>query len=198
MAQTASPDLQTTARSAPETPTYEATEKTVDVCKAIGRNIQRVRRSHGMDAAEFAEAMTEAGHKMSITTVSRLENGHRGVGVDELLAAAYVLGTSPLALVYPAPGESLDIGGGVSVGGDEAGDWFVHAAHPREDVDGAQFAALEPPALRAIRSELREMDEKREKVERTLGRLGEVIGLLTPEDLETFQAVLRGRREDDK
>lgn len=54
-----------------------------------------------MDLRTFAEKVKEAGRAMSASALSKVENGDRRVDVDDLTVFAYILGTTPAALLTP-------------------------------------------------------------------------------------------------
>lgn len=141
----------------------------MDVHRAIGRNVQRLRREQGMDPETFIAALADAGLEVSVTTLSRLENGHRGIKVDDLLALAYTLGTSPLALVLPPEDDVLEM---PDASWEEAPglhgvpralvrDWWVHEDHPRFEVTPEALSLQDVPESAARLKELKELHELR-------------------------------------
>ncbi len=54
-----------------------------------------------MDLRTFAERIKESGRAMSASALSKVENGDRRVDVDDLTVFAYILGTTPAALLTP-------------------------------------------------------------------------------------------------
>lgn len=66
------------------------------------RRLYELRKSKGLSGAAVAERMTQLGVHWDRNTVAKLESGRRvSINVDELLALAYALGESPLALLLP-------------------------------------------------------------------------------------------------
>ena len=63
----------------------------------VARNVRRVREMRGMSLARLATAL---GWK-SRNTAHQLENGHRSITVDELLALAMALHVAPAVLLVP-------------------------------------------------------------------------------------------------
>lgn len=76
----------------------------------VAQNIRRARQSIGMDLRTLSEKLTEAGRKLSVSGVSKVELGDRRVDVDDLTAIAYALGTTPATLLAPPEGESAFTG----------------------------------------------------------------------------------------
>ncbi|MEU8838057.1 helix-turn-helix transcriptional regulator [Streptomyces roseus] len=66
------------------------------------RAIERLRTSRGFAQRELAARVTELGHPMTNTMLSRIERTRRRCDVDDLVAIAAALGVSPLALLQPA------------------------------------------------------------------------------------------------
>lgn len=67
----------------------------------VAGNVRRARQAIGMDLRTFADQVKQAGRAMSASALSKLENGDRRVDVDDLTVFAYVLQTSPAALLSP-------------------------------------------------------------------------------------------------
>lgn len=57
-----------------------------------------------MDLRTFADRIKETGRAMSASALSKIENGDRRVDVDDLTVFAYILRTTPAALLTP-PGD---------------------------------------------------------------------------------------------
>lgn len=76
--------------------------------KHVAANLRTARQAIGMDVRTAAKRMTEAGRKIAPSGISKIENGDRRVDVDDLTALAYVLNTTPAALLTPpAPSVTL-------------------------------------------------------------------------------------------
>jgi transcriptional regulator with XRE-family HTH domain len=86
--------------------------------------------------------MGELGQPLGITGLSKIENGKRGVDLDELVAMAKALGVPPLALLFPLGHERLiELFPGVSVQTWDAAKWFSGEAHfPGSDDDVGETA----------------------------------------------------------
>ena len=73
--------------------------------QAVRRLIARYRLARGMNQTDLAREVTKLGASMRQTTVSKIEDGTRKVGVDELLAIAAALDVSPIMLMIPVDQE---------------------------------------------------------------------------------------------
>lgn len=67
----------------------------------VAANIRAARQAIGMDLRTMSDALEAAGRKLSPSGISKLENGERRVDVDDLTVIAYLLRTSPAALLTP-------------------------------------------------------------------------------------------------
>lgn len=70
----------------------------------VAANMRAARQAIGMDLRTFAEQVKDAGRAMSASALSKIENGDRRVDVDDLIVFAYVLRTTPAALLAPPDG----------------------------------------------------------------------------------------------
>jgi len=68
---------------------------------AVAQNIARARKSLGWTLLDLENALTTAGHRISLSALSKIENRSRKVDVDDLMAIAVVLDVSPAALLLP-------------------------------------------------------------------------------------------------
>jgi transcriptional regulator with XRE-family HTH domain len=72
---------------------------------AVGRrvadNIKRIRASHGVDQSDLARRLTQAGQPLRVSAISKAEQADRRVDVDDLVALAVALGTTPNRLLFP-------------------------------------------------------------------------------------------------
>ena len=76
----------------------------------VAANIRAARQAIGMDLRTMSDALGAAGRKLSPSGISKLENGDRRVDVDDLTVIAYLLRTSPAALLTP-PDEQTTLTG---------------------------------------------------------------------------------------
>jgi transcriptional regulator with XRE-family HTH domain len=67
----------------------------------LSENLRRARSGIGMDLRTFADRIKATGRMMSAAALSKIENGDRRVDVDDLTVFAYILGTTPAALLTP-------------------------------------------------------------------------------------------------
>ncbi|HEY0246625.1 MAG TPA: helix-turn-helix transcriptional regulator [Gryllotalpicola sp.] len=76
----------------------------------VATNIRAARQAIGMDLRTMSDALDAAGRKLSPSGISKLENGDRRVDVDDLTVIAYLLRTSPAALLTPPEGQTTFTG----------------------------------------------------------------------------------------
>lgn len=76
----------------------------------VANNIRTARQAIGMDLRTLSDGMAQAGRKLSPSGISKLEAGDRRVDVDDLIVIAYLLRTSPAALLTP-PGQATTLTG---------------------------------------------------------------------------------------
>ncbi len=67
----------------------------------VAANLRAARQAIGMDLRTFADRIKETGRAMSPSALSKIENGDRRVDVDDLTVFAFILGTTPAALLTP-------------------------------------------------------------------------------------------------
>lgn len=67
-------------------------------------NLRRIRQEQGLSYAELARRLAGIGHPILDTGLLKIEKGDRRVDVDDLMALAIALGTTPNRLILP-PGE---------------------------------------------------------------------------------------------
>ncbi|WP_165384224.1 helix-turn-helix domain-containing protein [Leucobacter triazinivorans] len=76
----------------------------------VAQNIRAARQAIGMDLRTMSDGLHAAGRKMSPSGISKLEAGDRRVDVDDLTVIAYLLRTTPAALLTP-PDEQTTLTG---------------------------------------------------------------------------------------
>lgn len=76
----------------------------------VAHNIRTARQAIGMDLRTMSERLESIGRKLSTSGISKVENGDRRVDVDDLTAIAYLLRTTPAALLTP-PDEGTELTG---------------------------------------------------------------------------------------
>jgi len=76
----------------------------------VAQNIRTARQAIGMDLRTMSDGLKAAGRKLSTSGISKLEAGDRRVDVDDLTVIAYLLRTTPAALLTP-PDEQTTLTG---------------------------------------------------------------------------------------
>jgi len=76
----------------------------------VAANIRAARQAVGMDLRTLSDGIAATGRKLSPSGISKLESGDRRVDVDDLTVIAYLLRTTPAALLTP-PGEATTLTG---------------------------------------------------------------------------------------
>lgn len=82
----------------------------MEALEVLGERVKLRRQQQGLSQAALAEALDEQGLRIDPTGVLRIEKGPRDVRVDELLALAAALGTTPADLLAPTYGRSVRAG----------------------------------------------------------------------------------------
>lgn len=90
-------------------PKRERRNPTGPTAETVGINVQRVRTDLGMTQNELASALANNGHPIPVSSIGRIESGHRRVEVDDLMALAIALNVSPLALLLPDARSPYDV-----------------------------------------------------------------------------------------
>lgn len=67
----------------------------------VAANIRAARQAIGMDLRTLSNSIGATGRKLSPSGISKLESGDRRVDVDDLTVIAYILRTTPAALLTP-------------------------------------------------------------------------------------------------
>jgi transcriptional regulator with XRE-family HTH domain len=80
----------------------------------------------GMSQAALAQAMGEAGYRMDKAAVTRIENGERGISLDEAFAFASVLSAVPAQLFTPPGNEDVCLTENVAVNGAGMRAWLQY------------------------------------------------------------------------
>lgn len=160
------------------------------------RNLKVLRRQAGdMTGEEFGKRMGELGYPMSRQTVWKIEQGQRAMTLDEVMAAAYVLGTSPLGLLSPGA-DAIDVGEGVSLDADKLGEWWVHGYHPRTDVTEEQINRSLPEPLRPHYENIQFLDDDRRQLAYTVERITEGLRGLPEEELRKMGQAMQKEQDD--
>ncbi|MDQ1583773.1 MAG: hypothetical protein QOF36_1827, partial [Microbacteriaceae bacterium] len=81
------------------------TETTGEVART---QLRAVRTAQRLSLREVSERVTAMGHDLSLSAVSKIENGTRRMDVDDLTALAAALGVAPPTLLLPNAEEVHD------------------------------------------------------------------------------------------
>ena len=76
----------------------------------VAANMRTARQAIGMDLRTLADRIRDTGRAMSASALSKIENGDRRVDVDDLTVFAYMLQTTPAALLTPPTGAKPSTG----------------------------------------------------------------------------------------
>ena len=69
--------------------------------ETVAANITALRESQNLNYTQVSERLSEVGRRISAVGVRRIESGDRRVDVDDLVAFALALRTSPATLLMP-------------------------------------------------------------------------------------------------
>jgi len=78
--------------------------------EVVGQTVKLRREQVGLTQADLATALAEHGMNVDSTAVVRIEHGQRALRIDQLLALAAALDTTPAHLLAPPYGHSLTVG----------------------------------------------------------------------------------------
>src|SRR5580698_6346445 len=86
--------------------------------ECVAANLRRIRQERGLSYAELARRLAALGHPVLDTGLIKIEKGQRRVDVDDLMALAVALGTTPNRLLLPEvefanPGASCELTPGI-------------------------------------------------------------------------------------
>lgn len=70
--------------------------------QAVAKNVERLRRARNETIYSLSGLLAEAGRPIAPSAIAKLEKQQRQVTVDDLVALAVVLNTSPISLLLPA------------------------------------------------------------------------------------------------
>lgn len=70
--------------------------------EAVSKNIRRTREQRGLTIYELAAKLQAVGRPVAPSAVAKMERAERQVTVDDLVAVALALNTSPISLLLPA------------------------------------------------------------------------------------------------
>jgi len=91
---------------------------------AVRTNVAALRRYRNLDQPTLAERTAKLGRPLSVSTISRIEQGDRRVDVDDLMVLAAALNVDPATLLLPSTlaGE-IEITPAVQVPARQAWEW---------------------------------------------------------------------------
>lgn len=71
------------------------------ISEITARRVRVWRDRHDVTAEELSERATDMGHPLSRVAITQIENGNRGISLDEALVLAAALNVPPLLLLLP-------------------------------------------------------------------------------------------------
>lgn len=71
------------------------------VAAIVARNVAELRDQRRLSVRALSERLTDVGHPILASGISKIENGERKVSVEDLLALAVTLDVSPVRLLLP-------------------------------------------------------------------------------------------------
>lgn len=86
--------------------------------------LRETRKARGLTQTELAQRMTDAGRPMSKAALLRIENGTRGISLDEALALIAILWAVPPHLLTPPDGELVCLTDEIGVDGGGLRGWL--------------------------------------------------------------------------
>jgi transcriptional regulator with XRE-family HTH domain len=81
--------------------TREAEEDQKSPSEVFASRLREIRKARDLSQTELARRMTEEGRPMNKAALLRIENGQRGLSLDEALALAELLKVAPAHLLSP-------------------------------------------------------------------------------------------------
>jgi len=80
---------------------HTRTDDQLHYARIVGRNIRRLRTEQHLSGQQLADATNTTSHPLYRSAISEIETGgaRRGVTVDQLMALAAALGTTPADLL---------------------------------------------------------------------------------------------------
>ncbi|MDP9430886.1 MAG: helix-turn-helix transcriptional regulator [Actinomycetota bacterium] len=137
----------------------------------VTQNLRRLREERGVTLSGLSDRMGELGQPLGMTGLSKIENGRRGIDLDELVALARALEVPPLLLVFPlGVQEAVEVLPGANVETWAAAKWFTGEA-PFPGTEDEVCVGSDPPT-----TYFRVQDELIEKWRRVRERVDEVRG----------------------
>lgn len=78
--------------------------------KVVGQAVKLRREQVGLTQVDLAASLAEHGMSVDSTAIVRIESGERALRIDQLLALAAALDTTPAHLLAPIYGRTLTVG----------------------------------------------------------------------------------------
>lgn len=72
------------------------------IAAAVAKNVERLRKARNKTIYSLSGELTKAGRPITPSAIAKIEKQQRQVTVDDLVALAVVLNTSPISLLLPA------------------------------------------------------------------------------------------------
>jgi transcriptional regulator with XRE-family HTH domain len=94
--------------------------------EVFATRLRDTRKARELSQTELAQRMTERGRPMSKAALLRIENGERGLSLDEALAFAAVLFVAPAHLLSPRDEETVWLTDNMAVDGEGLRAWLLH------------------------------------------------------------------------
>src|SRR3712207_6224827 len=76
----------------------------------VAANVRALRDARGMSVRELSTRMTELGHQVWPSAITKIEQGERRVDVDELVALAVALRVNPSRLLLSTTASDAEVG----------------------------------------------------------------------------------------
>ncbi len=101
-------------------------DKKMSPSEVFAARLRETRRARGFSQTELAHTMTERGRPLSREALLRIENGERGLSLDEALALAAVLYVAPAHLLSPPDDGIVWLTDTQGVDGEGIRAWLLH------------------------------------------------------------------------
>lgn len=72
------------------------------IAQAVAKNVERIRKTRNMTIYSLSGELTKVGRPIAASAIAKIERQQRQVTVDDLVALAVALNTSPVALLLPS------------------------------------------------------------------------------------------------
>lgn len=129
--------------------------------QTVAKNVKRLRTARNLTYAEMSRRLTERGQAIPELGLRRIENEQRKVDVDDLIALAHVLNTTPDMLLMPeapsenTPAETTSLG---AINALELWNWLKDGDIPNAQPDPFNSVLSAPPFAKTIISNVGDND----------------------------------------